>query len=190
MVTFALKKFIWLCYQNNPNVLETLFTDDRYTTFKSTVGATLLSCRHLFLSKEIYHRFCGYAYSQVKRLEVKKENMTGRKELAEKFGYDTKFAMHAVRLLRMGIEALSSGDLYVHRPDAEELLDIRYGRYTLEQIDAMVEKLKDRLELAYINSKLPTHPPRDKISALCTELHDAFWEIEARHVQSAVALSE
>lgn len=61
------------------------------------------------------------------------------------FGYDTKHAMHLVRLLRAGYEILTTGNLSVRRPDAAELLDIRAGKWTYEEVtkyaDEMVAKI-------------------------------------------------
>ena len=53
-----------------------------------------------------------------------------RSELEHQHGYDTKHAMHLVRLMRMGVEALRDGEIVVKRPDAQELLDIRHGSMT------------------------------------------------------------
>jgi len=68
-----------------------------------------------------------------------------RHETELKFGYDTKHAMHLIRLLRSGFEILTTGDLTVKRADAAELLDIRAGKWTYEQVvkyaDEMVEQV-------------------------------------------------
>lgn len=73
------------------------------------------------------------------------ERNPARHETELQFGYDTKHAMHLIRLLRAGFEILTTGDLHVHRPDAGELLDIRAGKWTYEQItehaDEMVAKI-------------------------------------------------
>lgn len=52
-----------------------------------------------------------------------------RKALVRRHGYDTKNAAHLIRLLRMGIEFLQSGELLVDRSghDAGELLAIKRG---------------------------------------------------------------
>jgi uncharacterized protein len=50
-----------------------------------------------------------------------------RSELEVRFGYDTKHAMHLVRLHRMALETLESGSVTVYRPDRDELLAIRDG---------------------------------------------------------------
>jgi hypothetical protein len=42
-----------------------------------------------------------------------------RAALERSHGYDTKHAMHLIRLMRMGLEALQTGELRVRRDDAE-----------------------------------------------------------------------
>ena len=56
------------------------------------------------------------------------------RELEEQFGYDTKHAMHLVRLLRMGAEILSTGQVNVLRSDATELLEIRNGKWSYDEL--------------------------------------------------------
>ena len=48
------------------------------------------------------------------------------------------YAAHLIRLLRMGIEFLRDGEMRVDRGglDATELLDIKHGTWTLEQVQA------------------------------------------------------
>jgi hypothetical protein len=69
-----------------------------------------------------------------------------RRELVERYGYDTKNAAHLIRLLKMGIEFLRDGELHVDRTgiDAEELKAIKRGEWEL----AEVQKLAERLFLA------------------------------------------
>jgi len=78
-----------------------------------------------------------------------------RHELEEKFGYDTKHAMHTIRLLKMGLEILDGKGVIVKRPDRDELLDIRAGGWSYEQILSRAENFdKNILENAYKDSKL------------------------------------
>lgn len=44
-----------------------------------------------------------------------------RAEFERSHGYDTKHAMHLIRLMRMGLEVLQTGELRVRRDDAEQL---------------------------------------------------------------------
>lgn len=89
-----------------------------------------------------------------------------RSELEAKFGLDTKHAAHLVRLLRMGVEILSGKGVLVKRPDAEELLAIRNGAWTYEQLVEYAESLDSQLDTLYKTTTLPHEPPREKLDSL------------------------
>jgi hypothetical protein len=89
-----------------------------------------------------------------------------RKALMEKYGYDTKNAAHLIRLLRMGMEFLKDGELNVTREDASQLLEIKRGEWTLEQVKAEAERGFNLAEQAYLASNLPKYPDVDKINKL------------------------
>jgi len=65
-----------------------------------------------------------------------------RKAIVDKLSYDSKNASHAIRIFRMGIEMMREGRVYVERPDAEELMAIKRGEWTLGEIVAEAERLK------------------------------------------------
>jgi hypothetical protein len=69
----------------------------------------------------------------------------------------------------MACEFLKTGELIVDRGglDATELLDIKHGHWTLEQVQAEAERLFRRAEDVYDRCTLPTQPDRDAISNLC-----------------------
>ena len=79
----------------------------------------------------------------------KKERNPERLELELKSGYDTKHASHLVRLMRMGYEILTEGKVIVKRPDAEELLLIKNGGWTYEQVMEYRDHLQTKLDAAY-----------------------------------------
>lgn len=68
-VIYDLRKFIKLAVDNNPNILELLFTDERFWLKTSTTFFKLYENRHKFLSKNVKHRFLGYAWSQLNRIK-------------------------------------------------------------------------------------------------------------------------
>jgi hypothetical protein len=94
-----------------------------------------------------------------------------RKQLVERFGYDTKNAAHLIRLLRMAIEFLNESVFYVQREsDATQLLDIKMGKWTLEQVKAEADRLFQRAEAAYDKSTLPAQPDMAKINELTVSI--------------------
>lgn len=100
----------------------------------------------------------------------KAERNPARAALEAKHGYDTKHAMHLVRLLRMAEEILARGEVLVKRPDAAELLAIRGGAWGFERILAFAEAQDVMLAKAYETSPLPREPDRVFLDELLVEL--------------------
>jgi predicted nucleotidyltransferase len=106
----------------------------------------------------------------------KKNRNAARSTLEEQFGYDTKHAMHLVRLLRMGAEVLTTGKLLVMRPDAKELLSIRAGAWTYEQVVAYADELDAHIREDLLpNSVLPPKPDTKLAAQLTMEVQDLIW---------------
>ena len=139
----------------------------------------LLDNRSLFVTKHIYHSFTGYAHGQLSRMtKFEHKGFMGdkRKKLVEKFGYDCKNASHLIRLLRMGIEFLNEGELYVFREDAPQLLEIKRGEWTLERVKEEAERLFKRAEEAYDRCILPAQPALAQIEDLLYNMLDGYFK--------------
>lgn len=108
-------------------------------------------------------------------LSWKSSRNAKRAELEAKFGYDTKHAMHLVRLLRMCREILSGKGVLVKRPDAEELLSIRRGVWTYDQLIEWADREDAEMQDLYETSTLRHHPDMEKLNALCIEAQELFW---------------
>jgi hypothetical protein len=89
-----------------------------------------------------------------------------RKHLVLEHGYDSKNAAHCVRLLRMAGEYLRTGELTVFRPDADELLEIKRGKWALSQVKAHADDLFAGMRDARDASPLPDEPNRDEAEKL------------------------
>lgn len=93
-----------------------------------------------------------------------------RAELEARFGFDTKFGAHVVRLLRMCREILAEGVVRVRRPDREELLAIRHGAWPFERLKEWAAAEDAAMEALMKSSKLPHGPDRERLDALCVSL--------------------
>lgn len=67
---FELRKFFLLAIENNPNVLELLYTDPEDHLLVTPLGQKLIDHRDLFLSKRSRSSFSGYAMQQMKRINT------------------------------------------------------------------------------------------------------------------------
>lgn len=175
-VVYEARKFIRLLVGQNPNVMSLLWNEPKYFLTIEPAGQMLLDNRNVFVSRKAYHSFSGYAYAQFKKMtHLAFHGYMGdkRKQLVEKFGYDTKNAAHLIRLLRMGIEFLNDGILYVDRGragDAPMLLSIKRGEWTLDRVKEEAERLFKRAEEAYDRCKLPRSVDTKKADELCIEV--------------------
>jgi predicted nucleotidyltransferase len=176
IVVYSLKKYAQLALSNNPNVLEMLFgrTEDYMTL--TDAGKCLILMRYDFLSKKVFKTFSGYALAQLHRMtqnEGKPTHGQGnpeRQKVREEFGYDTKAALHLVRLMRMGIELLRDGELKVYREDYQDLLDIKHGKRTLQDIVSEHDALYQDMLHWYDHTFLPEEPNFNKINKFIVEL--------------------
>lgn len=100
----------------------------------------------------------------------KKTRNLDRLKLEEAFNYDTKHAMHLVRLLSQCAELQETGTMHVERPDASFLKDIRNGKYSYAELMEIVEEKEALIEASSKRSLLPKEPDWEKLESLCIDL--------------------
>lgn len=140
----------------------------------TALGQLLRDNRRRFLHQGICDRFKGYAYAQIHKMQSKEpEPGSKRATLREKYGMDTKFAYHVVRLLNEAEQLLLEGDLDLQR-NREMLKSIRRGEWTMAQLLDYFETKRVDLETARTRSTLPPVPDETAIRDLlvrCLEMH-------------------
>lgn len=175
ILIYELRKTINMLYKGNPNILSLLWTDDNYIISQTPAGEILRNHRDIFVGRHVYQSFIGYAKAQFVKMErgaYRGYMGERRKALVDKYGYDVKCGAHLIRLLRMGIEFLSTGQLQVDRGnyDAAELLSIKHGEWSLEKVRSEAGHLFRRAEDVYDKCTLPDHPDPEVIGKLCMEI--------------------
>lgn len=175
IVVYEHRKALRLLAKGNPNMLAMLWAPSEFTTHYTAAGEALLACRELFATKAVYPAFRGYAQSQLKKMgKGVYHGYMGvkRRALVDQFGYDTKNASHLIRILRQGIDFMLTGDLEVYRSDAEELLAIKRGEWSYEEVKLLAEELDNTLRSAGDDSPLPEKPDWDAINKLAVHMYE------------------
>lgn len=95
------------------------------------------------------------------------DKVGNREELVLKYGYDTKFASHLIRLMLEGIELLKTGALEFPLKERQTILDIKNGKWKVEDIFAYSKYLEQSIESIEKNSSLPKKPQYDLIEKWC-----------------------
>lgn len=169
---FGIVKFFRLAMENNPNVIDSLFTPVTCVLHSTKVGNLVRENRRLFLHRGAWPKFKGYAYSQLHKLSNKQPS--GRRaELVEQHGYDTKFAYHVVRLVGEAEQILVEGDIDLQRNN-ETLKAIRRGEWSEERLRQWFADKEAQLERVYLESSLRPTPDEGRLKALllnCLEEH-------------------
>lgn len=169
---FNIVKYFELCRQNNPNMIDSLFTPINCVIHCTEVGQIVRDNRKCFLSKEAWAKFRGYSHAQLHKMESKNPE-GGRKEIVDRHGFDTKYAYHLLRLLDEVEQILLTGDIDLQRA-REPMKAIRRGEWTLQQVKDWAMEKEKALETAYVNCKLPERAPEEKLKQLllqCLESH-------------------
>jgi len=105
----------------------------------------------------------------------KRNRNEARAKLEEHHGFDTKHAMHLMRLLRMSHEILREGKVIVRRPDAQDLLAIRDGSFNYAQLVETAERMDAELDDLYEASTLPHTVDKEAINDLYIQVVRDYW---------------
>ena len=175
-VCYSLRKYSRLAAQGNPTILLLLFAPPEEIVHIDLWGHSLRANRDLFPSKESGRRFIGYLDAQRDRMLGLRSQRTNRPELIEKYGLDTKFAYHAIRLGLQGVELLSTGGitLPIPEPDRTWLRELRHGQHVNEVLDRIAGHRAD-LEVLLTKSDLPERPDYKRINDWLVSMYQTWW---------------
>jgi hypothetical protein len=92
-------------------------------------------------------------------------------------GYDTKYAMHALRLGVQGVELLSTGRITVPVPEPSRayLRSIRRGEVPLDEVIAAIDEAEAELTRLRTSSSLPDQPDRAWVNDWLHRAHVSYW---------------
>lgn len=171
-VVYSLRKYCRLALGGNPTILLLLFAPPTVCT---ELGQELRDNAHWFAARSAGRAFLGYMTQQRQRLTGERGQMNvKRPELVEKYGYDTKYAMHMLRLGFQGVQFLEQGrlSLPMDEPELSFLRSLRRGKIELNEALTEAGKLERRLEDLLDNSPLPEKPDYEAVNDW---LISAYW---------------
>jgi len=94
MCIYDLRNFIKLALSANPNIIEMLFTSEKFHLKKHPSFKIFLDNKDLFLSKKAKHTFMGFATSQISKIRTQRKwlsNPVTNKPVREDFGLPPDF---------------------------------------------------------------------------------------------------
>ncbi len=149
---------------------------------KETANEVLLSSipkgeeplTYMYFNLEGYMKYCK-DYREYWDWVDKRNEARYLNTLAHGKNYDAKNMMHTFRLLDMAIEILRDEQLIVRRPNREELLLIRSGHFTYEELMKKAKAKLQEVDYWYENSNLPDEPDEDFIEKILVEMRTELY---------------
>jgi hypothetical protein len=189
-----LRSFATLCKRGNPNAIEWLWAPkDRILHVDPLFGDLILRNATVFLGlKALTASHFGFAKSQIGKMrpdrfvedEVgmsarmrSKSGQVGaaRRELVQRFGYDTKYASHAARLMIQLQMLVNTGTVTYPftGKDHTRIMSIKTGEISDISIDSALDSLKEECDAAVKRNQagIPFEPNGDKINEILVEFY-------------------
>jgi len=176
LTVYGLRKFCRLALKGSPTVLLLFFIEGEHLLARTDLGEELQLLAPTFLSKRTGRAFLGYLDAQRRSL-LGERHATRTRELSSLHGYDTKYAMHALRIGIQGIELLQTGriSLPVPEPQRERLRAVRAGSVPLDDVVAQLDEVTARLERLTAESELPAEADRERIDRFLVDAYEQAW---------------
>jgi acetone carboxylase gamma subunit len=130
---------------------------------------------YLHFSKDSYAQHCK-EYRQYWEWVDQRNEERYQNTLSHGKSYDSKNMMHTFRLLGMAEDLLSTGKIIVQRPNREELLAIRAGKFEYEELLELAEDKIEAILKMKNASVLPQKPDLKKIEQLLVELRMELYD--------------
>jgi hypothetical protein len=131
LVMYSLRRYLRLATVGNPTVLLPLYAPAEAVLVCRPLGQQLRDLAPAVLSQQAVHRFLGYMNGQRDRLLGRgwRGRVPNRPELVARYGYDVKYASHALRLAYQGLEIVRDGRLTLPmpEPEREQVLRVKRG---------------------------------------------------------------
>jgi hypothetical protein len=182
LVVYSARKWCRLALGGNPTVLLPLFVAEEHVVHVTPAGRELRNMAYAFASKRAGRAFLGYMTQQRERLlGVRGGRHTNRPELVEKYGYDTKYAAHMIRLGLQGVEFMSTGriQLPANAETRATLIAVRTGQMGYDDVLAMAADLERQVVRLLDTSSLPARANEKVVEAWLLAVYPEVWYLTA-----------
>jgi predicted nucleotidyltransferase len=176
LTVYSLRKYVRLALKGNPTILVLLFGP---TLVCDARGFQLREFAPDLISREAGKAFLGYLTAQKQRLLGERGQLrVHRPELVDAYGYDTKYAMHIIRLGLQGVELLKTGRMTLPMPEPERsrLRGIRTGSEDIQAALTWAGELENELRDLLTTSPLPPTPEPSRVEAWMLRMYLETWK--------------
>jgi hypothetical protein len=180
---YSLRKWCRLALAGNPTVMLLLHVPDEQCSIVEPPGRELRANKPWFASRRAGRAYLGYMERQRDRMTGERGQMrVNRPELIERYGFDTKYAGHVLRLGYQGNEFLETGALTLpmREPERTRILDVRNGHVSFNEVLAEADDLQRQLETLLQTSPLPERANQAAVEEFLIDTYRTRWKSQDR----------
>lgn len=141
---------------------------------KSRVAPDVMSVSCLFFNQEGFTSYCRDYQSYWQWVAERNEERYNNNQ-AHGQNYDSKNMMHTFRLLETARDIALYQEIRVERPNLEELLAIRRGEFSYEDLISRAEELMAEVEILFAKSELPETADRERALRALVEIRQQLY---------------
>lgn len=192
LTMYELRRYLALACAGNPSITMLLYVAP---SMNSSWGVRLRGLRDQIVSMHTVYRFAGYLREQkarfiastplldsvVPREKIPRMNrVPKRPELVERYGYDTKYASHALRLAFQGLQLATSQVLTYPMPSHQltHVMEVKRGYVSALEALNMIEDVEAGLTNAIGRCSLRDRPNFGVVNAAAVDMYRSFWSID------------
>lgn len=175
LTIYSLRKWCRLALDGNPTVLILLFAEP---VASHRHGDELRNLSGAFASRRAGKRFLGYLQAQKQRLLGERgQKNVNRQALVDRFGFDTKYAGHMLRLGYQGVEFMETGrlSLPMREPERSRVMAVRLGEVGINDVLTETGELELRLKGLVSTSPLPEEPDTESVERWMLGVYGDAW---------------
>lgn len=179
LTIYSLRKYLRLALQGNPTVLTLLFVPQELCVHCDARGQHLQEMSPMIISRQAGKRYLGYLEAQRMRLLGERgQKKVNRPELEAKHGYDTKYAMHMLRLAHQGTELLETGRVSfpMVEPLRSHIRAVREGQVPLNDVLSETGEQERKLKDLLTDSPLPESPDTAAVESWMLGVYREAWK--------------
>jgi uncharacterized protein len=178
LTIYGLRKFVRLALAGNPNIISLLYLPkNRFSVYTDT-AQQLQELADSFASKEVGKAFLGYLHAQRMRLAGSRGQMgVNRDDLVQQHGYDTKYAMHALRLGIQGYQFTRNGrlTLTMNADHIKFLSSVRSGNTPYSTVIDSLQRCEEDIKMSLLDSGLPDKPDYATVENWLLGVYNREW---------------
>lgn len=181
LTIYGLKKYARLALKGSPTTLLLLYAPSDALVQRTPLGEELQRLAPAFVSRRSGRSFLGYVEGQRRGFLGESKGSRAR-ERSPNHAYDTKYAMHALRIAHQGVELMRTGriTLPIAEPVRSALREVRSGALPRRAVSVRLDEAITELAQSIEAADVPAAPDYDAVDGFLAKAYEEYWSANLR----------